>query len=261
MISRLSCTFVFYLFLGVLLLGGAVPARAQQMPQERPGITVQGSGSVNVKPDVAYLNLGVSAVRRESQEAITENARIADAVIAAVRAQNIAEKDIQTSEYSIEPSYTQKRIVKNGATTVESLFRGYNVRNVVRVTVRDLDGIGKIIDAAGRAGANAHFDLSFGLRKDEKARDEALRDAIGDAQRKANAVAITLGREIELVSLVEKDDVEEGRASYYGGAGFGGVARSTTIQSGELTIRATVTMRYALLPATNRNASVPAQVR
>lgn len=236
-------------------ISSVAPAYAQQQQiVERPGITVQGSGSVNVRPDVGYLSLGVSAVRRESQAAITENARITNYVIAAIRAQNIAEKDIQTSEYSIEASYTQKQIIRNGATTTESLFRGYNVRNVVRVTVRDLENVGKIIDAAGKSGANARFDLSFGLRKDEKPRDEALRDAIGDAQRKANAVAKTLGREIELVSLVEGD----GSGLEYnssGGAGFSGYARSSTpVQSGELTIRASVTMRYALLAVTTKLA-------
>ena len=233
------------MFLAVLLVGVCGVTRAQEIALPRESVTVRGIGTVAVKPDIAYLTLGVSTTDKMSGTAIARNARLVGGLVQAIRKAGVVLSDIQTDEYSIEPEYTEKRVVKNGETTTTELFRGYMVSNSVRVTVRDTIRIGKLIDAGAKAGANTRFNIQFALSKPEESQDEALKAAIKSAERKAEVISKTIGEPLFLVAVEQESEPTEQpyRAKGYPAAFDGD---TTPIQSGKVNVVMRVILRYAL---------------
>ena len=129
------------------------------------------------------------------KEAINTNSKLMVAIIAALKDAGIAENDIQTTRFSIQPIYTDSR--------AEPKLSGYNVSNHVNVTIRGIGKVGELLDRAVAAGATDVGNLSFLISDASKALDQAREAAIADARRKAvvyaKASAVRLGR-VEWIS-------------------------------------------------------------
>lgn len=223
-------------------LFAALPASAQAAPEatpRAPRIVVTGMGTTKATPDVAYLSLGVITTGKRAQEASQANAAAADKIMAALKKSGIAEKDIQTSNYSIQPVYRNNDFSKG--------IEGYQVSNVVRATVRKLATLGNVIDAGLDAGANNVQGVSFGLEERDAAEDKALVAAVREAKRKADVMAKAAG--VRILGVLEISTVYEGRPIPMM-AGFGGEAAmakvATPISPGELDVTANVTMVFSI---------------
>ena len=180
-------------------------ARSQELPA--PGvqapaapvrsITVVGEGKVTIKPDVAQTNIGVEVLGDTAKQASVEAEAAMTAVLAAIKAQGIADKDIQTSGFNIwaERPYTE------GAPTGQVI---YHVSNNVSVTMRDLEKVGPVLDAAIEAGANNIFGVTFSVAVPKplmaEARGKATQDALAKAGELARLNQVTLG---DLISVSE----------------------------------------------------------
>lgn len=232
------------------LAAPVAPTRAQDGTKEvvTPSIIVSGTGEVKVKPDIARIELGVQTQDKDSAKAVQQNANIADAVIKAVRAAGVAEADVQTTNYSIQPLYDYSQT----PTGQKQTFRGYQVMNTVRVTVRKLADTGKVIDGATKAGANWGGGISLDLNDADKrkAEDEALAKAVADAKRKADIIAKAAGVGGPLRLLTVSDSgggggpiMPMGRAVMFAKADA-----ATPIVAGEQSITASVSVRYGFLP-------------
>jgi uncharacterized protein YggE len=127
----------------------------QPQPPQRT-ITVTGTGMVTLTPDIAYINIGVHSQDASASVALTDNSTKAQAIIEVIKAAGVAEKDIQTTNFSI---YPQQQYDNNGNMT--GIL--YVVENTVYVTVRDLSTLGSLLDATVRAGANTINSISFDL--------------------------------------------------------------------------------------------------
>lgn len=229
-------------------------ARGQERNAEMPGITVQGTGEVRIKPDIARLSLGVQTQGADSTRAAAENADRTQRVISAIRGAGVAERDIQTQNYSISPQYDY-RPRPAGQENVPPPIIGYLVNNTVGVVVRKIADVGKIIDAAIKAGANVAGGILFDLDDPAKARDEAMRKAVANAISKAEtlldaakgAQAIA-NPKIRLISLTEGGfsfprpvmEMANMRA-------MAADAAPTPVQAGEQVVSATVTARFAIV--------------
>lgn len=245
--SSLSCVFAAALALGLF-----VPAARAQNPAPPPpadpntGIVVQGSGEVNVRPDLARLSLGVQNQATDSTAAAQANANATTKVIEAVKRAGVAERDIQTSNYSIYPQY-DNRPRPNQPGQFEQVLVGYQVSNTVRVTVRKIADAGRVLDAAVKAGANVAQGIQFDLDVPTaaKAREDALRLAVADALRKARVMAQAAGiQEIALVAVVENGAPGSVRPVYERAAMVEISLAKTPVQPGENTVTASVTVRY-----------------
>src|SRR3546814_2147534 len=106
------------------------------------------------------------------------NAAEMDKVMSAIRAAGIAERDIQTSGVNLNPQY---RYEENQPPTIT----GYEARNTVNITVRDIGELGGIMDALVAVGANQIHGPSFEVDDKESAYDEARRAAIDKARARA----------------------------------------------------------------------------
>jgi len=149
-------------------------------------ITVIGQASVRRAPEIAQISIGVETMGATVGEAVKDSDAKMLAVLAALKAAGIAEKDIQTMNYSIQfERYPQMGIEAPG-TQPEPQYR---VSNMVNVIVRDLEAVDEVLDAAIEAGANNIWGVTFSLEDPKTAQADARADAIADAKSRAQALA------------------------------------------------------------------------
>jgi uncharacterized protein YggE len=172
----------------------AVPhARAQQpAAQAEARVIVVGEGSVHVAPDYAQIRGGVATKAKTVREATDANSKLMAAVTAALLSLGIAQADIQTAQFSIQPVYAPPQ------PQAEPKLVGYSVSNQVTVTVRPLGKVSDVLDRMVDAGATDIGNVSFLHSDPAKALDQAREAAVADARRKAELYAhaggFTLGR-------------------------------------------------------------------
>jgi uncharacterized protein len=186
----------------VWLWGQAAPAAAQTSQPEAnyspaQTITVVGQGSVRIKPDIAQISIGVETSAESVTQAVEDNKTQMESIMAALSEAGIADKDIQTMNYSIQfDRYPQPMPAtvegENGTPNPQ-----YRVSNMVNVTVRKLDSVSTVLDAVVQAGANNIWGVSFSLEDQKPAQSDARANAITDAKERAQALAdlngVTLG--------------------------------------------------------------------
>lgn len=161
-------------------------------------LSVSGRGEAVAVPDMATINLGVTAQEATAAEALDATSKVAARIIARLEAFEIAARDVQTSGLSLQPVYT--RYDRDNGRPPE--ITGFRASNQVTVRVRDLDILGDVLGAVTGDGANSLDGLSFGVTEEEPLLDEARRDAVADARRKAElyaeAAGVSLGRVLSI---------------------------------------------------------------
>jgi uncharacterized protein YggE len=170
-------------------------------------ITVSASGKVTVVPDVARVTLGVTITKPTVKAARSTAATAMNNIIAAIKAQGIADADIQTVGLNLYPQYA------NGSST---RITGYTIGNQLQITIRDLDKTGDVVDAATAKGATDVNGISFELADPAKAMNDARASAVAAAQVSAQAMA-TAGH-VSLGSVVSISDTNPATPIYYGAA-------------------------------------------
>lgn len=220
----------------------SVPASSGAVAAQVPGktIIVHGTSTINLKADYGSINLGVNTKGATVAEAQAANKETMDKVIAAIRDQGVAEEDITTSSFNVYPNYDYQY---SKLTEGESVT-GYQVDNMLMVTVRDLNKISGVLDAAMGAGANQSYGITFNSSKQAEAYDEALKAAIKDGARKAGLLAVSMEKTLgDLVTMEEKEysyNLYGGNATYKAED----AAAGTPILSGQIAVNATVTLTY-----------------
>lgn len=138
----------------------------QAAPVTPRTLNVSGLGVVYLTPDIVYINIGVNTQRENAAEAVEVNKGQTNAVIAAIKESGVEEKDIRTTNFSIwsNPQYDPAGQI-TGTT--------YSVDNTVNVTVRDLEKLGDLLDAAVNAGANNIYSIQFDVEDKAEATKEA----------------------------------------------------------------------------------------
>jgi uncharacterized protein len=204
-------------------------------------VEVSGEGSVSAAPDFARVTLGVTTTAKNAGEAMAANAKAASALVSLIKAEGVTPADIQTSELSISPMFSQP---SPGQTTAPTIT-GYNVSNNVAVTVRDIPRLGALLDKAVGGGANSVYGVAFGHSNLSALLDKARPLAVEDARRKAEIYANAGGARIgRLMVLTEEADRQPTVA-------FSRVYASpapppTPIEAGEDQLTVTVTARFEL---------------
>lgn len=232
----------------VLLTYGAVTAfssgtAAAQDPAP-DSLSVSGQGKVSIKPDMAYITVGVNTEAKTAREAQTQNNQQMNKVVGTLKDLGIAESDIQTVNYNLSPRYDYINLKNGGGRQV---LAGYTVYNQVRVTVKDINAVGKTLDAVITAGANLSGGVSFTLSdsKMEKAYADALTAALKNAEGKARVLAaglnVTLGKPKEVVEGGAAPRPVLNRAMYDAAKTM---EAEVPISAGEMEVSASVNLRY-----------------
>ncbi len=210
--------------------------------QVQTGISVTGTGKVTGKPDVAKLTLGVSAEADTVEKARTQAAGSLDAMIKSLKGNGVAEKDLQTQQFSIQPQYDYNE----GKQTL----RGFQVTNIVIVTLRDIDKTSKVVDDAVRAGGNDTQiqGLSFTIDNPEDLKKQAREKAVADAKAKAETLAKSAGVSVgDAITISESSYTPIFDARGALSKDYAAPAQpSTPIEPGELDVTVDVSITWAI---------------
>ena len=222
--------------------GGKLNAISDIITEQQTGIWVSGTGSVTVTPDIVNLNLGVRSQETTVAAARAKAATAMSQIMSVLKANNIADKDIQTVQFNISPVYNYDNKI------MQSLIVGYSVNNIVNVKIRNLNNVGKVIDAVADAGGDLTVinSISFAVDNPEQYYTEARQKAMNDAQTKAQQLAtlggITLGKPI----YVTESSVTPTPIYYTKGVNAPEMDGSTQISAGETKITINVSVAYSI---------------
>ncbi|NOT70482.1 MAG: SIMPL domain-containing protein, partial [Hyphomicrobium sp.] len=165
--------------------------------------------------------------------------RCHEKVITELQTQGVEPKDIQTTQFNIEPVYVYP---KEGQPPVVT---GYRVNNMVSVRVRDLDKLGGVLDQLVTAGANQMHGISFGVSKAETLKDEARKEAMGNALRRAKLLAAAGGAEVgDVVQISEEVGYAGPRPVVF--AKRAAMAEAAPVERGEQELETRVTVTWKL---------------
>lgn len=211
----------------------ADPGSSQQ------GVVVSGLGKVSGTPDVLRIQLGVQVRRADVSTALRDANTVTNRVRAAVRADGVDPKDMQTADVSIYRSYTGKGVPN-----------GYTVSQTLTVKLRDLARAGKAIGDAVTAGGNAARlqGVSFALEDNAALLEQARDAAYGEAKRKAERYAQLSGRALGPVELVSEEVPQGDQSMPY--ARTAALASSPSsdvpLDAGQSQVSVSVTVRWSL---------------
>jgi len=210
---------------------------------QQEGIWVNGTGEVQATPDITILNLGVQAKAPTVEDAQGEASVAMEAVMAALKASGVADKDIKTTGFNI---WQQSRWDPDNQ---EEVVTGYQVSNNIEVTIRNVTDAGETIDAVVKAGGDnirvngIRFEVEDPSEYLDEAREKAAADAKAKAEQLADLAGVTLGKptyisegsNVPVVYAARDYAMEEAEA-----------AGAPPISAGETTVTATIQIVYEI---------------
>jgi len=181
------------------------PAIASENPVSV--ISLNGTGSVSVAPDMAILSFGVVEEAKTAREALDKNNRAMSAILEAMKQEGIEDKDLQTSGFNIQPRYFYPKRKANGEQPAPEIT-GYRVSNTLTIRVREIDKAGSILDLSVTLGMNSGGNVQF-TNSDtsavlKEARIKAVRDAMEKANTLAQAAGVSLGNILNITETVDR---------------------------------------------------------
>ncbi len=204
-------------------------------PTQPRTLTLTGTGKVDVTPDIVTVNLGVQTVGEDIAQVVAENNRKSQRVQQAVVALGVAQEDVRTISFYVSPQAQYDDAGNPTGVTV------YWVENSITVTLRKIDQLGELLQAAVDAGANNIQGVSFSVEEssaaEAEARTLAMQDARARAEMLAQAAGAALGEPITINTSVLAP------SPYGAGIGGGG---GVPISPGMAEVQVQVFVTYAL---------------
>lgn len=199
-------------------------------------ITVIGNGEAKGTPDTASVQLGVQTDAATAREALNANNSQMQSLIAKLKELGIADKDMQTSNLSISPRYdsTGREVT------------GYQVSNMLSITIREVSKASDLLDQVVDAGANNIWGISFNIDNPTALQQTAREQALTDARARAEAMAKAIGATVGQVLSVTENIGNPSPVMYRAEMAATDAAGSVPVQAGEQTITAQVQVTFEL---------------
>lgn len=207
--------------------------------QPETTLTLSGRGSVAREPDIATISLGVQIEAETASAAMTQQAERMNAVFAAVRAAGVADRDMQTSNLTLNPVYDYPN-------NQRPRLRAYNASNQIMIKVRDLKNLGKALDAVVKAGGNSINGVDFGIDKPESYQDEARIAAVKDATSRAELYAKAAGYRVKRIVTISENEFYAPQPMPMAIMARNADAEATPVAGGEVSLTATVSVTFEL---------------
>jgi hypothetical protein len=227
----------------VLAVGLCGSAAAQGTVPVTRNIAVSGHGEAAGRPDQARISAGVQIRASTVSEASRENQAIVERIMQALRQQGIESKDIQTANYSIWP---EQHHDPRGTGEVATI--GYNVSNIVNVTVNDIGTVSDVLAAVTNAGANSIQGVNFGVKDTAALEERARAAAMADAREQAEALATLAGVELGEVLTISLSSGGGFPVPMMGEArlAMSAAAPAPDISAGQVNVSVQVQVTYAI---------------
>lgn len=211
-------------------------------------ITVQGSGQATLPPDVARVSFTVENTAPAVADAQAATTKQANAAIAFVKEQGIADKDVKTLSYNISPQYSYTSCMRGIPCPSTPKVTGYQVSESIQVTVRDLTTVGAFLGGLGKLSVQNVNGPAFGLDDSTAGYAAARADAIAKARTQAMLLGAQLG--VRIGKIVNFSESSGGYPSpMYAGAGMMSAKSDVAVPSvpvGENTYTASVSVTYEI---------------
>ena len=211
----------------------------QATPQETPFIEVSGQATVELPADQAEISFAMETHAEDAATAASTNAEEMTRVIQGIRSAGFSGLEIETFGYSLQPQYA------TNDQRVRSIV-GYVAYNNIRVTIADVEDVGRLIDTAVAAGANRVASISFSASDTEPARAQALAQAVANARAQAEVIAESLGYELGAPLEVRGGAQRPLPVMFDAERTMQAQAVTTPIEAGSQSVDANVTVRFAL---------------
>ena len=211
----------------------ASPARADEGDPAK--VVVRGDSILRVEPNVAFITLAIESRNTNPREAQQSNAKTSDAVLAKLRGAKLGEKAVRTLAYSLQEEFDYEK--------GERRSRGYVARNQIEVRVDDIARVGEIIDLATGSGATSVGGLAFDVKERRELERDALREAVADGRKRAQAAAAGAGTKIGRLLTIEQQGASAPtppRPMFRGAVAMSAKAPPPPIEGGEIEISASV---------------------
>tara|TARA_R110002072_G_scaffold20532_12_gene74337 strand:+ start:1611 stop:2369 length:759 start_codon:yes stop_codon:yes gene_type:complete len=217
--------------------------------QPETTLDISAEGEVMRAPDIAYITAGVQADAETARAAMQQQANAMTGVFGALAKAGVAKKDMQTSNFSLQPRYTYVEIDEGkGRTRGEQRLDGYTASNQLTVKVRDLDNLGATMDSLVLAGGNTFSGINFALDNDDEVRAEARRKAMENAVSKAKLYAGAAGLKVaRIVTISEGGDYSPQPMAMMSRSKEMAMDSSTPISGGEVGYTARVNVQFELV--------------
>jgi hypothetical protein len=224
----------------VLLASGVGPAAAQTAGPATAGpvVVTTGTAVVRAAPDLAFAGLSATGRAKAPAQAQRQSADAMSAVRKALAAAGVADTDVRTVRYDLQPEYDYA----DGRQTL----RGYAATNAIEVRVRALDRLGDLVDRAVGAGATEVTGIRFDIADRSVLERQALAEAVADARAKAEAAAKGAGLTVTAIVRIEEGTGRGEPGPVALAMRVQAAAEATPMAPGELEIRATVTLTAGL---------------
>ena len=219
----------------LLLAAGLCPAWAQA-PAPRT-LTMSGQGEVRAAPDAVNLSAGVTAQAPTAAAALAANTTQMQAVFAALKKLGVADKDMQTSNFSVSPQMAQ-------TPNQQPRLTGYQVNNQVQVHLTDVGKLGAALDALVTAGANQMNGIDFTISNPAPLLDQARAGAVADAKAKAEIYAKAAGVSLGPVLSISENENQGPRPIYAAMAMR--VGKEVPVAAGEESVNAQVSIVWEI---------------
>jgi uncharacterized protein YggE len=210
-----------------------------EQPQDKNSVTVSATGTIKVTPDVAYTTVGVVTQKKKMQDAQSSNRDLMNAVVEALKKAGLKDDDIRTTNYSVYPVYDYM--------DASQKITAFEVNNTVELTIRDIDKVGEVLDAAAAAGANTSYSVTFDLQDKSPSYNKALTAAMESARSKADTLAAAGKFTIKGVLNVSEGYSNTPVYYEYPAAAEDSSKAPTYINSGNMDVTATVTVIFEIL--------------
>lgn len=252
--SFFTVLFIFlFLFIYTKLLG-PIPFSVNSVTTTKSDLfTVSGEGEASGTPESASFSVGVTKSANTAEDAKNQINEITNKVVADLKSLGIPEKDIKTSNFSVNPDYAVDRpvtlVAPNGGTTDQKIS-SYTANQTIEVKTKTVDLANKAIDLATKDGANVTNNVQFVLSDDEQAKleTEARKEAIAKAKEKAKNLSDEAG--IRLGRLINVQESNFAQPYFAAGAALDKSAEPsapTQLSPGENTVHISVTLSYETL--------------
>jgi uncharacterized protein YggE len=208
-----------------------------------PEASFTGIGKIKAKPDIALVSLAVrTAKEADAATAVSKNSEAINKITAMLKSKDIAEKDIKSTSFNVNPVYSYPT---NEAAKVE----GYEAYQELQVKIRDLNKIGQVIADSSKLGANQIGNISFTIDDPENLKAQAREKAVAAAKEKAKQMQTIAGIKLGRLINVYENSYDDQPSPYYAArsdiaTGLGGGGSVPQVSAGENEIRVDVTLVF-----------------
>ncbi len=232
-------------FLTALLAVSTGPVYAQDA---KPAvISVSATGKANVVPDLAILYLNVLREADTAREALDANNAAMAAVLKAMKDAGVEDRDLQTSNFSIQPKYSYPKASSSRNAQRIPKIEGYTVSNALTVRIREMGKVGEVLDKSVTLGVNSGGGITFTTDDPTKALEEARAKAVERAIAKAKTLSQSAG--VSLGKILEISELNRGvpQPRRLARTALAESAAAVPVASGENTYQVTVNIRWEIV--------------